>query len=729
MNFKNLSMRNFTLLFFATVLLFLSSLPNDCYAQQAHRSGTYGNNVLTERPNTPIDSSINGFIEVLPVGYATNPTKRYPLLIFLEGQSQFGDGGNDDIIKLYGFNEGMLADIIADNNFPNSYNVGGVTYEFIVIIPQIRSQTRTRPPGQEMASPGEINDIINYAMQNYRVDEDRVYLSGLSIGGGPAWNYPGESVDYANRIAASVPFAGASNLDHNHQRDDNIAASLLPVWTFVTSADTLYKNLAQVYVDSILQHPVHGETLITIYERIAGDHNSWAVPLLGGNTELSGHPANIYMWMLEQSRDLPTAIFADVTTTVNTPTVQLANGSMVLGAHGVGFTGATVTITGSYNYDEPTPPNIVKQEWVRTNGTGGIITNPTASSTTITNLSPGQYSFQYRVTDENGLTSVSSVSFEILKPAENKYLKVEAEDYNTFIATPSRPSVNDRFYDQGPDAGLSGFSANSGATYSVSLPIAGKYALYYRYKSNTVGAQMRIVAGGEDRVVTLASGDVWTTDSVELTFSSTTAAITIVGAPSFSALNYMELALLAAGTALPVNFTSFSANCENGTVSLSWKTAQEQNSHRFSIQKNTAGGWQEIGTLAAAGQSNSERSYHFTEKRILAGNQYRIVEYDLDGKTTISPVVKRSCDLTEELVQIYPNPAHEDVVLNIQLQNAAKLSIWIFDSKGSMIHQRVHSVTAGNSALPLSTSGFPRGVYTVKVQFNQKLQTLKLIKK
>src|SRR5678815_5332738 len=184
---------------------------------------------------------------------------------------------------------------------PNSYVVGGTTYEFIVIIPQFRRQVQAgREYSKQMGSPAEVNDIINYVLQNYRVDVTRVYLSGLSLGGGSTWNYAGESVVNANRVAAIVPFSGASSLADNQSRDDNIAAANLPVWTFVSGPhptaldpntgqpldqDSTYRRLAQEYINAINTHSHSSDALITIYP--TGDHNSWETALRGGNTSVS----------------------------------------------------------------------------------------------------------------------------------------------------------------------------------------------------------------------------------------------------------------------------------------------------------------------------------------------------------------------------------------------------------------------------------------------------------
>src|SRR5215203_2948452 len=126
-------------IFFIACLLINSK----SFSQLANYSGDWG--TLTEKPNTPINEMINGYIEVLPPGYNPAGSTTYPLLIFLEGQSQFGNGGTLELKNLYGLNEGMLPDIIRNDLFPNNI------YQFIVLIPQLRKQVQTgRPSAQQM---------------------------------------------------------------------------------------------------------------------------------------------------------------------------------------------------------------------------------------------------------------------------------------------------------------------------------------------------------------------------------------------------------------------------------------------------------------------------------------------------------------------------------------------------------------------------------------------------
>jgi len=689
------------------------------------QSGTYGNSILTEKPNTPINDMIGGFIEIVPSEYNNlGNTTRYPLLIFIEGLNEFGNGDPTELQRLYGQNNGMLPDIVRDGLFANSYNVGGTTYKFIVIVPQIRRQVQIRPPAEQMASPVEVNDIINYALQNYRVDEDRVYLSGTSLGGGSTWNYPGENVAYGNRLAAIVPFSGASNLWDNHSRVTNIAASHLPVWTFVSSGDHPYDTLAQRYIDSLMTHPEHAADKFITVE--TSGHDSWFGPLNGNPV---GSYPNIYSWMLGKSRSLPQPQFP-LLSAGSDNTVNLANGSMVLNPDGVSFNGASAPLNGaitgvsgrSYTY-----------RWRRVSGNGGEIGDSTALNTSVTNLKPGSYTYQLRATDDQGLTTVDNMNITVNAPPENKYHKVEAENFTALNPSGGTPLVEVNYFDEGPASGLGFLDPGRWMEYSLSLPTAGTYNLYYRYISQYGNPPIRITVDGTTYNRNLNSTNEWRTDMLQVNLG-TNSTIRFESQGTTWNFNYFELALASPSEgSLPVKLVYFNSLCRDGLVSLQWKTAQEVNSDRFAVERSADGvHWSEIASVAAAGQSSGERSYSYQDRTGGSSNSlYRIVEYDYNGQTTLSSIVRGNCGQAKDAISLYPNPSSSSSTLSVSLEHASKLTLRVMDSKGALIEQRNLQLPSGNSSIPLNVSQYAKGIYTVQVyvSYNGEVKTLKLIRK
>lgn len=85
---------------------------------------------------------------------------------------------------------------------------------------------------------------------------------------------------------------------------------------------------------------------------------------------------------------------------------------------------------------------------------------------------------------------------------------------------------------------------------------------------------------------------------------------------------------------LPVVFSFFRAELKNGNALLTWATAQEQNAKSFVIERSTDGSnWIAIGSVKAAGTSNTQQNYSFTDNKILTGKiSYRIKQLDIDGR-------------------------------------------------------------------------------------------------
>jgi dienelactone hydrolase len=693
---------------------------------QATVTGTWG--TLNERPNTPINEMIGGFIEVLPPGYDPNGPTRYPVLIMLEGQSQFGDGSVTGLQTLYGQNEGMLPDLVIHNKFPNQ------NYNFIVIIPQLRRQVQTgRQTSEQMASPTEVNDIINYTLQNYKADVNRIYLSGLSLGGGSTWNYAGQSTAYASRLAAIATFEAASNLWDNHDRVTNIANAQLPVWAFAMQNDHPFDTLSQHYIDSLDTHrPLYtAEHKITIYPSSTNipatcatcndgyypDHDSWINALVD---------PTLYQWMLGKSRTLSQPTFATVHAAVDQNPLNLSNGSMILGTHGISFNGSTVTLTAT------APTSGYSIDWRRVTGNGGNITDKNSVTTTVTDLKPGFYIYQLRVTDNStGLIAVDNVSITVNAPPENRYSKVEAESFIRRSAGGdfTAPTAYSASIDEGPATTVGWFSTtDSWVEYDLTLPSAGTYALYYRYAGDynpNLTPVLTVTSGSSVATKTLNFNYTWVTDSLHINL---TANPTIRFQAQGWGFNYFELALLSTESPLPVKFVYFNSQCSGNGVNLEWKTAQEINSKNFDVQRSVDGtNWSSLSTVAAAGQSSSERSYHYNDNS--GGGFYRVIENDLDGRTTKSSIVRSNCQSGLNEFSVSPNPVSGAAIMSVHLQQGAKVQWKIIDSKGAMMQQNQVVLPSGSSSIPLNLSNYAKGIYSISIYYNNEMKTIKLIKK
>lgn len=219
-----------------------------------------------------------GFYQALPARYDST-TKRYPLLIFIHGSGEHGNG-TTDLSKVL---VNAVPKLIKNKKFPASFTVDGKNFSFIVLNPQFKAY----PPATDIYA------LIQYAKANYRIDTTRIYVSGLSMGGGVTWEF---AVKYPKLLAAIVPICGASG--PNDAKAKAIAAANLPVWGFHNEDDkTVSVNNTKNYVSMINQYNPNPKAKITLWP--TGGHDAWTKAT---NPDFKENNMNMYEWMLQYHR-------------------------------------------------------------------------------------------------------------------------------------------------------------------------------------------------------------------------------------------------------------------------------------------------------------------------------------------------------------------------------------------------------------------------------------------
>jgi len=362
-------------------------------------------------------------------------------------------------------------------------------------------------------------------------------------------------------------------------------------------------------------------------------------------------------------------------------------------------------------------PGFTSYEW-RLNG--NVI--PNQNNNTLIVTAPGKY--EARVLKGTLWSDVSHVPLII---------KTGFYEGESFTAMNGVQVINNQDVDKGLEVG---YIDNSGdwVDYNINVYAAGTYGLQLRVAAAFAGASVQVKNSSGDVLATItipSTGDFqnWITTApvlVTLPAGSQTVRLESVNGTPWG-LNWLQFSTVE--SPLPVKFVYFNSQCKNGIVNLEWKTAQEQNTMNFAVQRSKDGvNWVEIGGTTAAGQSTQERSYAFQDKNPSSGNMYRIIEYDFTGKSTISSIVKSSCS-SKYIVSLYPNPSSGNSALNINLEQSTKLTLQIVDNKGAIVQRSQIQLPAGNTTIPLNMNNYPSGVYNVNVQYNSEMKTIKLIKK
>src|SRR5579872_1512358 len=124
------------------------------------------------------------YLLFLPKGYEASGQKRWPLMLFLHGA---GERGSDIWLVT---KHGPPKNVAQNQDFP-----------FILVSPQC--------PEGEIWSRDSLLGLLDEVTAHLNVDKNRVYLTGLSMGGYGTWDL---GLSYPERFAAIVPICGGGEL-------------------------------------------------------------------------------------------------------------------------------------------------------------------------------------------------------------------------------------------------------------------------------------------------------------------------------------------------------------------------------------------------------------------------------------------------------------------------------------------------------------------------------------
>jgi predicted peptidase len=195
------------------------------------------------------------YLLYLPPDYARDQKKTFPLILFLHGA---GETGSDlSKVKKHG-----PPKIVENKN----------DFDFIVVSPQ--APERGWKADKLLTLLDEVESMV-------RVDKDRVYVTGLSMGGYGTWALAAAA---SNRFAAVAPICGGG--------DPAKAEKLkgLPIWVFHGDKDPSVSIKKSEEMVKALKDVGH-EVKFTVYPGVA--HDSWTKTY--DNSEL-------YKWFLSHKR-------------------------------------------------------------------------------------------------------------------------------------------------------------------------------------------------------------------------------------------------------------------------------------------------------------------------------------------------------------------------------------------------------------------------------------------
>ena len=349
-----------------------------------------------------------GFYEFRPAQYGN---QHHPLIIFLHGAGQVAK----DTSHLSKVLEDGLPKIIAAGA---SMKFGNDA--FVVLSPQTGSNWDPIQGGEYW----KIKAMLKYAKDSLQIDTNRIYITGLSLGGGGVWDVITYDTNDIKLFAAAAPIAAIRpNPDSGYCR---IAKFHIPVWAFHNDGDgglTSAYNTKDIigHINACTPGP---SPLPRVTYYASSVHDAWdsaydtvhRAKALSTSSDFVSNAnqdtINVFEWFLQHTRQ----------TTIppsNQPPVAVAGADTT-----ITLPADSIILNGSASHDND--GTITSYAWIKVSGGSATIVHPGNATTIVTGLTQGVYQFLLTVTDNNGATGSDTVQVTVNPAASSPYYGMDS---------------------------------------------------------------------------------------------------------------------------------------------------------------------------------------------------------------------------------------------------------------------------------------------------------------
>jgi hypothetical protein len=193
---------------------------------------------------------------------------------------------------------------------------------------------------------------------------------------------------------------------------------------------------------------------------------------------------------------------------------------------------------------------------------------------------------------------------------------------------------------------------------------------------------------------------------------------------------FIDNVSIAKKVVLPLNIVSFNAYKQSEkAIKLDWKTTNEVNCRSFLLEKSVNGiSFNNIQTVDA--QNGFSNNYSIVDNMpFLGANYYRLQQIDKDGKISYSNIILvNTKNGNFNTVSLFPNPAKNNLTLNITSASTGMADVNITDPLGRSVLQNKIDLSMGNQSVLLNLQTLKSGIYYISVTWNNEMITQKLIK-
>lgn len=214
-----------------------------------------------ERSFKTSDSAEVPYLLYLPKDYGTAGEQKFPLMLFLHGRGE--SNGPLSLVAKWG---------------PPRMAAAGQEMSYVILSPQCPAQDSWSSETQQT----RLLELLKHAIEHYPVDADRVYLTGLSMGGYGCWRM---AADHPEMFAAVAPVCGGGK-----PADAKILKEL-PIWAWHGDEDRVVPFQRSVEMVEAIRAAGGTQIKFTSLESVG--HNSWSAAYA---------TPELYSWMDRQRR-------------------------------------------------------------------------------------------------------------------------------------------------------------------------------------------------------------------------------------------------------------------------------------------------------------------------------------------------------------------------------------------------------------------------------------------
>ena len=600
-----------------------------------------------------------GFYEYKPVNYSADPpTKKYPLIIFLHGIGERGNGTTE------------LPRVLA-NGIPKYINAGhtmtftslsGTQETFLVLSPQLANN--------QIWQNVYVDEMLKYAKTNLRVDTNRIFLTGLSLGGGGTWKYATASLANAKKFAAIFTVCGTAEWSN---MCGTIAAANLPVWaTHAADDGTVLPTATYNAIDNINACNPAVKPIKSIYPN--GNHWIWDRSY---DTTNNFHNPNVFEWFLGQAKNLP----ANSIPTANAGPDRIVTLPL-----------SSVSLNGSLSSD--VDGTITRASWtiIQSPG-GGWIQNGNTINANAHNLSQGVYKFELTVVDNRAGWAKDTLTITV-NPTSANVPPVAAAGNDAVTLQPNVTLDASSSYD--PDGFISTYNwrqIGGPGTATVICPTCPDPVVYM----GTTGTYI-----------------------VELEV------IDNIGARTKDTVYITEMNAVA-----PVDFLYFKGKNIGKHNILQWATANEFNNLGFEVQRSANGkDYSTIAFVNGAGTATQISEYAFTDQNAPQQvSYYRLRQVDTDHEFKYSRVVSVNNANSKLSLEHYPNPVIDQLTVQLQSSDKGAVRIRLLSLDGKVMREQNLRKDADVFNSRLDVQQLQPGMYVIEVSMKEWKEVRKVVKK